>query len=299
MWFKNIQTYKIADFKKYSEEEWESLLKNDAFTPCGEHDLFKTGWDVVLHKDAEEKLTQKVGQCFFLSLKREDKIIPNPVVKERLEERIEKHKEENEGKKPSKDQKEDMKKAIVLHLAKNAFTASKNQLAYIDYQNELLVVNTGSAKKAEEFIATLQVTLGGSFQAIPLEADEDVANTLSGWIRNHSQPQEFDIGNNCDFKDVDGGTISVKKHDIDVEEITQHLDNGKQVTKMELVWQKRLRFSLTSNFEVKGIKPEDILKEEVGESLGDAKDAYNTFQSNMLIMTGDFAELIRDLKQHI
>lgn len=298
MWFKNIQVYKLANLKKYSSEELEGMLKNEAFTPCGEHDIIKTGWEFVLDKDPEQKLTQKVGGCFFFKLRTEEKIIPNSVVKEKLEQRIEKYKEDNEGKKPSKNEKDDMKTAIILSLAKNAFAASKYQDAYIDYNNELLVVDSGSPKKAEDFISHLRMTLG-SLEAVPVEPEDDVAETLSSWLRNHSQPKEFEIGNNCDLKDIDGGTISVKKHDIDVEEITQHLDNGKQVTKMELVWQKHIRFSLTNKFEIKGIKMEDIVKESIEEDIGEAKDPYNVFQANMTMMTGDIAELVSDLLRSI
>lgn len=299
MWFKNIQVYKLLDLKKYSIEELESMLKDEIFTPCGEHDTFKTGWDFVIEKDPEEKLVQKVGQCFFVNLKTEEKIIPNAVVKERLADRVEKFQEDNDDRKPSKNEKEDMKTAIILDLAKNAFSASKFQAAYIDYENELLFVDSGSPKKAEDFISHLRMTFGGSFEASPIEPEDDVAEVLSSWMRNHSQPKEFDIGNNCDLKDIDGGTISVKKHDIDVEEITQHLDNGKQVTKMELVWQKHIRFSLTNKFEIKGIKMEDMAKDTVSETLGEANDAYNVFQANMTIMTGDFAELTSDLLRSI
>lgn len=298
MWFKNIQVYKLPNLKKHAVPELEELLKTNEFTPCGEHDIVKSGWDTVLERDAEGKLTQSVNNCHFFKLKTEEKIIPNSVVKEMLFDRVEKYKEENEGKKPTKNEKDDMKTAIILHLAKNAFTSSKFMEAYVDYTNEMLFVNCGSPKKAEEFIAHLRETFG-SFEAILMEPENEVTDTLSSWLRNHSQPKEFDIGVNCDFKDVDGGTISVKKHEVDVEEVTQHLENGKKVAKMELVWQKRIRFSLTNKFEIKGIKPEDILKNDVEEELGEANDPYNVFQANMHLMTGDFAELVSDLLRSI
>ena len=101
------------------------------------------------------------------------------------------------------------------------------------------------------------------------------------------------------MKDLDGGVISVKKHDVDTEEVTQHIENGKTAVKLELVWQKRVRFSLTSKFEIKSIKMEDIIKEDIKDELGDSKDIYNEFQANMLMMTGDFAEIISDLERSV
>lgn len=293
MWFKNIQVFKMNEVKKYSEDELETILGNERFSPCGEMDLIKTGWDTVFEDDEENKLVRKVGNAFFFKLKTEKKMIPNSVVKEKLKEKIAKYRAENEDRKPSKIEKDQMKETITLEMARTAFTEPKYIEGYIDYEHDLLVVNAGSSAKAEEFTSALRVAMG-SLDIGFLDVD-DVSDKLSGWMVNNSRPPEFDIGISCDLKDLEGGTISVKKHEVDVEEITQHLSNGKNVVKLELVWQKRLRFSLTNKFEIKSIKPEDIVKEGVSEDIGDAKDHYNVFQANMLIMTADFAEMINDL----
>lgn len=293
MWYKNIQVYKINNLKKYSEEELESILEAEKFEPCGPTDLIKSGWDVVIENDPENKLVRKVQNKFFLRLRTEEKIIPSSVVKEELKEHVAKYIEENEGRKPSKTEKDDMKENITMTLAQHAFKASKFTEGYIDRDNELLFVNAGSASKSDFFTSELRTALD-SLDISTLDID-DVSDKLASWMCNNSRPREFEIGISCDLKDLEGGTISVKKHEVDVEEITQHLSNGKNVTKLELVWQKRVRFSLTNKFEIKGIKPEDIIKENIEEELGEANDAYNIFQANMLFMSGDFAELVTDL----
>lgn len=293
MWFKNITIFNMNGGKKYTEEELETILGAERFVPCGEMDLIKTGWDTVFEEDAEDKLVRSVGQAFFFKLRTEKKVIPSGVVKDKLKERVAKYRAENEDRKPSKTEKEQMKETIMMDMARTAFTESKYIEGYMDYASNLLVVNAGSAAKSDEFTSALRVALG-SLEVAPLDVD-DVSDKLSGWMVNNSRPAEFDIGISCDLKDLDGGMISVKKHEVDVEEITQHLSNGKNVVKLELVWQKRVRFSLTNKFEIKSIKPEDIVKENITEDIGDSKDQYNTFQANMLMMTADFAEMINDL----
>jgi len=299
MWFKNIQVYKLGNLKTFSEEELEKVLTNEMFVPCGEHDITKTGFEFFFEDDPEEKRTRKVGNCYFFRLRTEDKLIPSSVVKDRLKARVQKYMEENDNKKPSKNEKESFKEAIIIGLAKNAFVASKYLEGYIDYDNKLLIVNAGSPKKSEEFISYLRAAFGGSLEAVPFATSDDISSTITGWLSNHSVPKEFDVGINCELKDLDGGVISVKKHDVDTEEVTQHIENGKTAVKLELVWQKRVRFSLTSKFEIKSIKMEDIIKEDIKDELGDSKDIYNEFQANMLMMTGDFAEIISDLERSV
>lgn len=298
MWFKNIQVYKLINAKRMGEEEIEEKLKAEQFKPCNKHDLFKSGWDFILEDDAEEKLTRKVEDCFFFKLKKEEKIIPSGVVKDIYKEKEKEYRANNDDKKPSKDDKAAIKDDIIMKLAATAFVSSKYLDGYIDYKNNLLIVDCGSTGKAEEFISELRTTFG-TMEATLLESENDVASTLSSWLTNGSHPSEFDIGFNCDFKDDDGGVISIKKHDVDVKEVTQHLDKNKNVVKLELVWRKRIRFSLTDKFEIKSIKPEDIVKEDVKESLDNGIDDYAIFSANMVMMTGEIAELVFDLSECI
>ena len=298
MWFKNIQVYRLGSSEEYSEEKLENALSLSKFVPCGARDLSKVGWATIFENDKEEKFTRKVSGAFFLKLKTETKVIPSSVVKERLEDRIKEFKEDNDGKKPSKDDKNNFKDAIILDMASTAFKQSSYLEAYIDYKNKYLVVNAGSSKKAEELIGNLRMCLG-SLEVTPLEPENDPADKMSGWVSGQQSPKNFDFGLGCELKDSDGGAISVKKHEVGCSEVKNHIDKGKKVTKLELIWTKRIRFSLTDKFEIKGIKAEDIVAESVSEELGESDDDYSKFESNMFIMVEDFAELIGDLLENV
>lgn len=297
MWFKNIQVYKLNSKDRFNEDDIETKLNKFRFTPCGEYDLLKTGWVTILDNDKEDKLTRKIDEAFFFQLRTEKKIIPSAVVKERLQEKVQEHIIKND-KRPSKEEKNDYKDAIILNMAKNAFSSSTYLNGYIDYKSNYLIVNTGSSKQAEEFIGSLRMAFE-SLEVSPLEPEDDPSIKMSGWVANKSIPDVFSIGHGCDLKDTDGGSITVKKHEIETDEVIQHLDNGKSVTKLELTWQKRVTFNLTNKFEIKGIKFEDIVKESIKDNLGDSDDAYSVFQENMYIMVGDFAEIIDDLLEAV
>lgn len=297
MWYKNIQVYQLNAVKKYTENEIEEFLSNKRFSPCSEYQLTSSGWVPIFNEDPEDKLTRKVDEAFFFRFREEKKIIPNDVVKERLKEREKQHFIEHE-KKPSKDEKNDYKDAIVLDMAKSAFVSSSYINGYVDFKNKLLVIDQGSTKKAEIFIGFLRESFG-SFEVNLLEPEDDPSLKMSGWVANNSVPDNFELGLSCDLKDDDGGSISVKKHDIDTEDVQQHLEHGKKVKKLELIWFKRIQFSLTENFEIKSIKPLDTIQESINDELGESKDDYSKFQANMYMMINDFAEIINDLIENV
>ena len=292
MWFKNIQVYKIDRKENLNVEKLEESMKEFEFTHCSEYDLFQTGWVQVLKTDSS--LVQKVKNCYFISLRTEKKNIPSSVVKEELEKRKAKYSEENDGAKSSKTLNDEFKEAIILNLASKAFCSSSYLHAYIDLDRDMIVVDTGSTKAAEELLGLLRSTIGG-LNVTLIEAKDDVSITLSQWISNNSHPKIFEIGMNAELKDVDGGGINVKKHDVEADEIRNHLKNGKHVVKLELIWQKRVQFSITNKFEIKAIKPLDIIKEDIDEELGESTDEYSTFSANNSMMVEDFAEIIHDL----
>lgn len=296
MWFKNIQVYKLDGVEKRTEEDLEKMLLTNKFEACKPTELVKTGWDFIYKDDAENKLTRKVGQSFFFNLKTECKIIPSNVVKDKLEERIKEVSKQNDGKKLNKDEKNDLKDAIILKMAQTAFSKNSNVFSYVDFKNNFFVVETSSAKKAEEVIGYLRTTLGGSFNVTPVVISERVPDIITGFVSQNMKMQKFEFLQNFDLKDLNGSKISFKNHDIvDCLEVKNHLDKGHKIIRQDMLWQKRIKFSLNEKSEIRSIKPEDHVKQSLKESLGESNDYHNEFQVSMLMMTEDYAEIVNDL----
>ncbi len=293
MWFKNLQVYSLKSKETYTAEEFEAKLTPFKFVNCGKHDFSKTGWSNVL--DFEDGLSKSIGKCIFIRHRTEEKIIPASTLKERCEARIQQYKEDNAGEKPNAKQKDDFKTAIRLEMAATAFTKSSYVDAYIDFENKLVIVNSGSAKKSEDLLGLLRSSLG-SLEAPIIEPSSQPKDRMSDWLNRQVPPNKFEFGINCDLKDDNnGGSVNIKKQELDNDEVKVHLTNKKEVKKLELVWAKRIRFSLTEKFEIKSIKPESICIDDLKDDLGDSKDKWNEYQSTMTMMTGDFAEMLTDL----
>ena len=56
--------------------------------------------------------------------------------------------------------------------------------------------------------------------------------------------------------------MKFKGHDLSSDEVKNHLDNGKEVTKLALEYQERVKFLLQNDGSIKRVSYADTLKEE-------------------------------------
>lgn len=293
MFFKSIYAFKLNE-KEISEKDLLAKLENFRIVPCGKNDKSSVGWTDVL--DEEESLCFKVGKsAYILNLKFEEKNIPASYVQEELKKKIKTIVKEG-GEWPNKKEMKVMKEDIIQELIPRAFAKVSSINGYLDFANQLLVIDASSPGKADKFNGFLRESLG-SLDIDIINPENDVSITMGNWIKEGKSVRPFEIGDNCLLKEQSGDAskITVANHDLTVEEITQHLDNGKIVEKMDLVWQKRVSFSVNSAFRISKVKFLDIVQEQLNEEMGESDDNYALMQASMQIMIGDFAEIINDV----
>lgn len=88
LWFKNLMVYRLSREVSLSADEMEKQLSALSFTPCGSQDMAKTGWVSPMgsHSDA---LTHTVNGQIVICARKEEKILPSPVIKQELQAKIE------------------------------------------------------------------------------------------------------------------------------------------------------------------------------------------------------------------
>lgn len=293
MLFKNIYAFTLNE-SEITESTLTEKLEKYRITPIGKFDEKSMGWDDILEE--EENLLFKVNKsAYILKLKTEEKSVPSSVIGEELKKRI-KEMVANGDEYPTKKEKKVMKEDIKHDLLNRAFVKPSHITGYIDFTNKLLVVDAASPAKADKFNSFLRDTLG-SLDLDLINPENDVSETLGNWLKEKKCPKPFEIGENCLFKERSGnaGKINVSNHDLTVDEIISHLEKEKIVDKMDIVWQKRISFSINSAFRVTKVKFLDVVHERIKEDLGESSDAYAIMRAEMEIMVGDFAEVIEDL----
>lgn len=291
--FKNLFAFKLNE-AEISEDKIIEKLEKFRIVPCGKHDEKSVGWDDFL--DDDDSIIFKVSKgVYLLNLKTEDKSVPASVVGQKIKEKIKAMVKSGESY-PTKKELKSMKEEIKHDLLSQAFVKPSFTVGYIDFKNGLLVVDASSPSKADKFNSFLRDSLG-SLDIDIINPEKDVSEVMGEWLKNKKAERPFEIGNSCMFKERSGnnGKITVSQHDLATEEIIQHLENDNIVEKMDIIWQKRVSFALNSAFRISKVKFLDIVNEQITEELGESDDKYAVLKAEMEIMTGDFAEIVRDI----
>ncbi|GLX64444.1 MULTISPECIES: recombination-associated protein RdgC [Proteus] len=289
LWFKNILVYRLNKEIALSMDELEQQLASLAFTPCSSQDMTRTGW-VSPMGDRGEALIHVAGKQVMMCARKEDKILPATVIKQALQDKVEKL-EGEQGRKLKKTEKATLKDEVVHTLLPRAFSKFSQTFIWLDLEKQLVIVDSGSAKRAEDNLALLRKTLG-SLPVVPLNFNESVELKMTEWVRSGELPAGFTLMDEAELKAVldEGGVIRCKKQELVSDEIATHIEAGKFVTKLSVDWEDRLQFMLCDDGSIKRIKFSETLREQNDDI--DKADFAQRFDADFILMTGELSALI-------
>ncbi|MCE9839226.1 recombination-associated protein RdgC [Proteus terrae] len=289
LWFKNILVYRLNKEIALSMDELEQQLSSLAFTPCSSQDMTRTGW-VSPMGDRGEALIHVTGKQVMMCARKEDKILPATVIKQALQDKVEKL-EGEQGRKLKKTEKAPLKDEVVHTLLPRAFSKFSQTFIWLDLEKQLVIVDSGSAKRAEDNLALLRKTLG-SLPVVPLNFNESVELKMTEWVRSGELPAGFTLMDEAELKAVldEGGVIRCKKQELVSDEIATHIEAGKFVTKLSVDWEDRLQFMLCDDGSIKRIKFSETLREQNDDI--DKADFAQRFDADFVLMTGELSALI-------
>lgn len=291
LWFKNLMVYRLSREVALNADEMEKQLSAFAFTPCGSQDMAKTGWVSPMgsHSDA---LTHAVNGQIVICARKEEKILPSPVIKQELQAKIERL-EAEQHRKLKKTEKDALKDEVLHSLLPRAFSRFNQTFMWIDTVNDLIMVDAASAKRAEDTLALLRKSLG-SLPVVPLTMESPIELTLTEWVRSGEMPAGFAIQDEAELKAVleEGGVIRCKKQNLISDEIAVHIEAGKLVTKLAVDWQERIQLMLSDDCSLKRLKFADTLREQNDDI--DRDDFAQRFDADFILMTSELAALIKN-----
>ncbi|MGF2736012.1 recombination-associated protein RdgC [Marinobacter sp. DUT-1] len=293
MWFRNARVFRFTKPFDISPEELEEKLQADAFKPCGPQETSRQGWVAPLGKHGEQ-LVHSANGYHLISLRKEEKILPGPVVKEAVEERAEAI-EIEQGRKVRRKEKDEIKEQVMLEMLPQAFSKNRRCYAYLAPQDGVLVVDAGSAKQAEDLASTLRKSLG-SLPVRPPAVEQSPAFTFTGWLNETIDlPASIALGSECELKDPseDGGVVRCKGLDLKADEIRNHLEAGMQVTKLAVTWDDNVSFVLDEELGIRRLKFGETLQEQLDDV--DADDAVAKFDAAFSLMTLELSRMIPGL----
>ncbi|WP_428398250.1 recombination-associated protein RdgC [Marinobacter salarius] len=293
MFFKNARIFRFTRPVQMEAEQLESKLEADAFKPCGPQELSRQGWVAPLGKHGET-LVHAAGGYMLICLQKQEKILPNPVVKEFVEERCEAV-EAEQMRKVRRKEKDEIKEQVLLEMLPQAFPRNKRTYGYLSLHDGLLVVDAPTAKVAEEFASHLRKSLG-SLPVRPPAVNQSPAFTFTGWLQETVDlPEQVVLGTDCWLEDLsqDGGKVTARGLDITSDEMRSHLDAGMQATRLTMTWDDNVSFSLDEDLGITRLRLGDALLEKLDDV--DADDALARFDAAFSLMTLELSRMIPEL----
>jgi recombination associated protein RdgC len=288
--FKNALIYRIESWDAPAAAAIEERLAGQRFVECAASQPESAGWVEPRGKKHGALLEQVAGQA-ILQLCVERKPVPASVVKTLLEERLQKI-EDDTGRRPRGKQARELKEGIVHELLPRAFAKRSHTLVWLDARAGLVWVDAASVKKADALITRLVDLLGGGMRLALLQTQVSPATAMAEWLATREAPAGFSIDRDCELKQPDSekATVRYARHTLDIDELGEHIRQGKLPTQLAMTWNGRVSFVLTEALTLKRIKLLDVVLEGRPEPQGE-----DGFDADVALSTGELRLLIPDL----
>jgi recombination associated protein RdgC len=293
MWFKNLRVYTFAKPLAQTFEEIETALADKLFEPCGSMEKARLGWVSPLGREGE-MLSHVQGNYLMLCCQKQERLLPAAVINEATDEKVAEL-EERQGRKIYRKEKRQIRDDVFVTLLPRAFTRNQQTFAYLSLADNLLVVNSGSAPKAEELLTLLRDTLGSLPVEIPTTSRAP-ADVMTRWLREQHGSDNFVIDEECElFNPIDGSNVvRCKGQDLFSEEIQTHLGAGKQVKSLGVTWNSAVSCVISEDLSVKRVKFVGINEER---EQGEAESEVEKFDQEFAVMTLQLSGFFTDFFQ--
>ncbi len=257
MFFKNLYLFRLVKPFTLTPEQLDEHLAKIPFRPCGPLEMGTIGFVPPLGKNAQT-LVHTVSGRIMVCVRSEDKLLPGSVVREILDEKVSEI-EEEQMRKVGRKERDHLKEEILQDLMPRAFTRSRMTYFYLDPKLHYLIVNSSSAKQAEELTVLLRKCLG-TLELLPPQVKTAPSAVMTQWLLGEHLPAGFVIDDQCELRTPgeQGGQVRIDRQDLGTEEVRAHLEAGKQVVRLALTWSDHLSFVLDESFIVRRLRFLDL-----------------------------------------
>ena len=283
--FKNALVYRIEHWEPPSLTETEERLSAARFVECGPTQPLSAGW-VAPRGEPHAPLVEAVGGQWVLQLCSETKAVPGGVVKTQLQAQLDAV-EQQTGRRPKGKHARELKEAVVHALLPRAFPKRADTRVWLDPAARLVWVGAGSTRKADTVVTQLIECLGGGLKLSLLQTELAPATAMAAWLAEKEAPAGFSIDRECELKqpDAEKATVRYARHTLEIDEVAEHIKQGKLPTQLAMTWAGRVSFVLTEALTLKKIQWLDVALEGAGADDGG-------FDADVALTTGELRQLL-------
>lgn len=291
--FKNLTLYRLGPGWPASAAQLEEALAREPFAECGATQQKSSGW-VPPRGEQHGALVEVVDGQWIARLAIETRAVPGEAVRRKAQEVIDEI-ERSSGRKPGRKEARDIRDDALLALLPQAFPRRSEVTLWLDPRRRRLLLDTASAGKADEAIASLVRVAGQGFSIALLQTQRTPQAVMAQWLAAESDdalPDAFHVERECELKGSgeEPAVVRFARHDLATEEVRRHVAEGKLPTRLALSWQGRVGFTLTQALQLRKIAfLEGVFEERT------ATDDADRFDADVALATGELATLIDDL----
>ena len=291
MFFRNLTLFRFPTSLDFSD--LDAHLGEFALKPVGPLELSSRGF-VPPFGNHGEALSHSIGDALWLTIGGEDKLLPGAVVNDLLQKKLAAI-EEKEGRKPGGRTRKRIKDELITELLPRAFVRPVRTDALVDTQLGVIAIDTSSRKNAEGVVSEVRHALG-SFPALPVNAEVAPRSILTGWLAGDVLPDGLALGDECELRDPTdtGAVVKIQRMELVGDEITKHLEAGKQCTRLALTLDDHVSFVIGEDLIVRKFKLLDGAVDQLEAS--DTDDIAAELDARFALMAGEFKRLFAVLE---
>lgn len=270
MFFRNLTMFRIPtsvmanwfdpvecdEGQTFSIEEPRAVeaLDYGALKPVGPLELASQGFVPPMGTADDGRLLRTYDRHSWLAVGSESKILPPAVINAALAKRVAEL-EQREGRRPGGRARKRLKEDLVHELLPKALVRPGRTDAWLDHARGLVVVDTATRRRAEAVVSEIRHALG-SFPALPLNAEVAPRAVLTGWLSGDTLPGGFALGESAILKDAadHGARARLADQELHSDEVASHLQAGKQCTRLALVFNDAVAFTLDEDLTLRGLR---------------------------------------------
>ena len=290
MWFKNLRLYVLSEPFELTPEELEEELVEHVFQPCSSFDKSSLGWVSPLGREGE-MLTHTIGDYTMVCAQEQERLLPVSVVRDATDEKVAEL-EERQARKVYRKERRQIQEDIYASLLPQAFVRNQQLYAYLAPKQNLLVIDTASAPKAEALLNLLRDSLGSLPVAKP-EVKRSPGDVMTRWLKEHKATHKFVIEHDCElYNPLDGSNVvRCKGQDLLTDELRAMLAADKRVKSLGVSWNSMLSCIVHDDLSIKRLRFESVREETDNDQL---ETAAQKFDQDFALMSMELAGFFRD-----
>ena len=270
----------------------EDRLPSKVFLPCPSSALSSVGWVSPIN---DGYLTRTVRSSTMICMRIDEKVMPSSVIRSMVDEKA-KSIEQAQARKVRKRERDSIRDEIIHEMLPKALIKTTLVHAYIDIEQNIIVVDAASPKTSELLLSLLRATIG-SLPVQPFSVSARPTTFMTGWLISGSDPlpKTIELRESCVLVSpvTDNSKVTCKNIDLESDEVKEHLHAGKQVVSLALSFNNSMTFKLESDLSLKSIRFTDEIKEKYGE---DVEDEISRFDADLFMQSATIALLVDELE---